>query len=79
MADAIRVRQYEGKANVRFDRRKDGWVRKIMVYTHGDDYRRRAKQGYDRDFTHNVETKTNPPRVWEFDRECGERAGEPHS
>jgi hypothetical protein len=78
MADPVRQRQYEGKPNVIFDRRKDGWVRKIMVDTYGDDYVRRSRHGNPQKDVYKAESEDNPPNVWTFKRWCGGRAGEPH-
>jgi hypothetical protein len=78
MADIVRQRQYEGKANVRFDCAKNGRLRKIVVYSHGDDYALSSHRGNPQEYSHDTETATNPPRVWEFKRQCGERAGGRH-
>ena len=78
-ADAARVRQLAKAPNVRFvRRRRDGRLMRILLDCHGDDYALSPHRGNPQEFSHDIETDTNPPRVWEFKRQCAGRAGEPH-
>ena len=77
MADASRVRQLAQAANAQFIRRhKDGQLMRIMLTSFGEDYGRRGRNGNPQKDVYNAESDQNPPRVWDFKRHCGERAGE---
>ena len=80
MADAVRVRQLEGALNAEFVRRhKDGRLMRINLYSHGDDYARRAHHDNPQSDVHNAETDTNPRNVWTYKRLCGTAAAGPQS
>ena len=80
MADAERVRQLRLAPNAAFVRRhKDGQLMRINLSSHGEDYGRRGRQGNPQKDVYNAESDQNPPRVWDFKRHCGERAGEAQS
>lgn len=77
LADAARVRQLQAAANAVFIRRhKDGRLMRINLISYGEDYGRRGRQGNPQKDVYNAESDQNPPRVWDFKRHCGERAGE---
>ena len=67
MADSARVRQLGRAPNAQFvRRRKDGRLMRIMLYTHGDDFARRARHGNPQKDVTTAETDFNPPHVWTF-------------
>jgi hypothetical protein len=73
------VRQLAAAPNARFvRRRRDGRLMRIVLDCHGDDYALSSHRGNPQQEVHDTETDTNPPRVWEHKRHCGERAGGPH-
>lgn len=77
MADASRVRQLAQATNAEFViRHKDRQLMRINLTSYGEDYGRRGRHGNPQKDVYNAESDQNPPRVWDFKRHCGERAGE---